>query len=253
MKRKNYLCILLAIFIGLFFFSDSYSQSAMDIIKKSEEAIRGNSQIALITITIKTKRWERSMKVKSYERRIEKKSFAEIISPVKDAGNRFLLIDQDMKHFVPNLQTVIKISPSMMLQSWMGSDFSNDDIIKESSIFTDYTHEIIGKEKTGGFDCIKIQLLPKKNAAVVWGKILYYVRANDYLPVKEEFYNQQNVLKKVMTLSNFKIMGGRTIPTKYKMETVGKKESHTIMEYNDIRFNVKIPNKIFTLQNLTRG
>lgn len=231
---------------------DARAITAREIIEKSDEAVRGNTQIGIFEITVKTRRWTRTMKMKSYEIRKAKKSFTEIYAPKKDAGNRFLLIDKNMWHYVPKLQQTVKISPSMMLQSWMGSDFTNDDIVKESSIVNDYTHAIIGKETIDGYPCYKIQLSPKPDAAVVWGKILYYARESDYLPVREEFYNEHNVLKKVMTCSNFKMMHDRLIPTHYRMQTVKKKNRYTLMKIMRVKFNVSIPERIFTLQNLKR-
>lgn len=229
-----------------------FAKSAMQIITEAENAVRGNTQVALYEITIKTRRWTRKLKLKSYDNRKQKKSFSVITAPKKDAGNRFLLIKKEMKHYVPKLARVIKISPSMMLQSWMGSDFSNDDIVKESSIIEDYNHSIIGKEKIGNHQCYKLKLDPKPEAAVVWGKIIYYARVKDSLPVKEEFYSERGVLKKVMSFSKFKKMHDRIIPTLYKMQTVSKKNRYTLMEIKKAKFNVKLPNKLFTLQNLKR-
>jgi outer membrane lipoprotein-sorting protein len=158
-----------------------------------------------------------------------------------------------MTHFIPKLQQEIKISPSMMLQSWMGSDFTNDDIVKESSILDDYNHSIAGKDKIDGYECWKIELKPKPNAAVVWGKIIYFARVSDSLPVREEFYNEHGAMKKFMTFTNFKKMHDRVIPSVYKMRTVGKEEDrYTLMEIKNIQFNVPIPERIFAIQNLKR-
>ncbi|MFC1671219.1 outer membrane lipoprotein-sorting protein [Spirochaetota bacterium] len=232
--------------------ANTFAITAAEIIKKSESAIRGNSQTSVIVIKIKTRRWSRSLKLKSYENRRTKRSFSEIISPKKDAGNRFLLIGKTMRHYIPKLSRVIKISPSMMLQSWMGSDFTNDDIVKESSITEDYTHHMEGKETIDGHNCYKIILKPRPGAAVVWGKVIYYARVSDYLPVREEFYSERGTLKKVMTCSGFKRMGGRVIPTVYKMQTVKKRNRYTIMEIKKARFNIRIPSRMFSLQNLKR-
>ena len=100
------------------------------------------------------------------------------------------------------------------------------------------------------YDCYRITLVPKPESAVVWGKIVYYARKHDYLPVKEEFYNQHNVLKKTMTMSEFTEMGGRVIPAVYKMETLSKKDRYTMLRIKFIRFNVTIPDRVFTIQNL---
>ncbi len=246
--------IAAALMAMLFFLSSfpyySLGISASEIIKKSEMALRGNTQVALYEITIKTRRWTRTLRMRSWENRLQKRSFSEIISPKKDAGNRFLLVKDNMKHFIPKLQKVIKISPSMMLQSWMGSDFTNDDIVKESSIHEDYYHELLGNETIDGNPCYKVVLKPKPDSAVVWGKIVYYAREKDYLPVREEFYNEHNVLKKVLTCSDFQKMHDRVIPTVYKMETVKKKNRYTLMKIRETRFNVRIPSRVFTLQNL---
>ncbi len=244
------LSVFLMLFLFIYSSERSFGISAGEIIKKSESALRGNTQVALYEITIKTRRWTRTLKMRSWENRLQKKSFAEIISPKKDAGNRFLLVKDTMKHFIPKLQKVIKISPSMMLQSWMGSDFSNDDIVKESSIHEDYYHKTIGNKTIDGHPCHIVELKPKPDSAVVWGKIIYYAREKDYLPVREEFYNEHNVLKKVLTCSDFQKMHDRVIPTSYKMVTVKKKNRYTLMKIKTTRFNTKIPSRFFTLQNL---
>jgi len=226
--------------------------TGIEIITKSEKAVRGDAMIGSYEITVKTRRWTRVMSLKSWDDRIGKKSFSEITSPKKDAGNRFLMIEKNLFHFVPKLQKEIKISPSMMLQSWMGSDFTNDDIVKESSIIEDYTHTLVGKETVDGLECYKVELVPKKDAAVVWGKIVYYSRTADFLPVKEEFYSEHGDLKKVMIFSAFKIMHGRVIPTVYRMQTVNTPDRYTLMEIKDVRFDEPFPPNVFTLQNLKR-
>ena len=232
--------------------NEAFALTAKEIIQKADNALRGETSRAIYKITIRSRRFTRAMKLETYEDKRNKKSFSIIKSPPKDAGNRFLLIDKNMWHYVPDIQQTVKISPSMMLDSWMGSDFTNDDIIKESSIVHDYSHSLAGQEKIDGHNCYRIELLPKPDAAVVWGKIIYYARTLDCLPVKEEFYNEHGVLKKVMALTNFKKMHDRIIPTLYKMRTIKKKKKgqYTLMEIKKIKFNMPISRRIFTKQNL---
>ena len=232
--------------------ADVYAVDATEIIRKSEDAVKGRSQVADIEIIIKTRKWTRSMRIKTWQNSLTKKSFSEITSPRKDAGNRFLLINQELRHYIPKLKKDIKISPSMMLQSWMGSDFTNDDIVKESSITKDYYHSLDGTRVVDGHDCYRIVLKPKPGSAVVWGKIIYYARKSDYLPVREEFYNEHDVMKKVLTCTAFKFMHDRVIPTSYKMQTVGKEDRYTVMNIKDVKFNLNIPDSVFSLQNLKR-
>lgn len=259
--KKALLTITAVLMTVPLLYGTSYALTAREIINKAELAVRGDSQIALVEITIKNRRWTRTMKMKSWDNRVAKKSFAEILAPKKDAGNRFLMITAEklMWHYNPDIGKEMKIHPSMMLQSWMGSDFTNDDIVKESSILDDYTHTLDGKKTVDGHECYVITMNPKPDAAVVWGKLLYYARVGDCLPVKQEFYDQHGKLKKVLTLSNFRSMGGRVIPATMKMITLKKHreqgetgEEYTQMVIKDVRFNVKIPNNVFSLQNLKR-
>lgn len=247
MKR---FCLLILFFSCVS--SLAIGQSAKEIIEKSEKAIRGNTSKSTVTITIKTRRWERTLKLVSYDNRLKRMSFAEILAPKKDAGNRFLLIQNNMWHYVPKLQQTIKIAPSMMLQSWMGSDFTNDDIVKQSSLIDDYTHTLEGKEVIDGIECYKVVLIPKLEAAVVWGKIVYYVDARKFLPVREEFYDEHNQMTKVLTCSDVKTFGGREIPTVYIMKTIAEPDRYTKMEIVDIQFDIEIAESIFSFQNLQR-
>ncbi len=251
--RKGMVTILL-LFLGIIIpLNNLYSLTAKEIIQKSDNLIRGKTSKSEMEIIIKSRRFERTLKILSYEKKEERKSFSVIIAPKKDSGNRFLLIKDNMWHYQPRIQKIIKISPSMMLNSWMGSDFSNDDIVKQSRIIVDYTHKILEKEAIDGHQCYKIELKPKPNAPVVWGKIIYYARVKDYLPVRQELYNERNILKKEMTFSDFKKMHDRVVPTKYKMVTAGKKGQYTLMIINKAQYNIKIPRKIFSKQYLKKG
>lgn len=239
----------------------AFALTAMEIIDKSDRAVRGDTQIALMEMTIKTRRWTRTMKMKSWDNRVAKKSFAEILAPKKDAGNRFLMIQSEklMWHYNPDIGKEMKIHPSMMLQSWMGSDFTNDDIVKESSIVEDYIHALDGTRTVNGEECYRIIMTPKPDAAVVWGRLIYYARVKDCLPVKQEFYDQHGKLKKMLTCSDFKLMHDRVIPTVMKMVTFKKRRQHeeksdeyTMLVIKDVKFNARIDNSIFSLQNLKR-
>jgi outer membrane lipoprotein-sorting protein len=230
----------------------SFALSGKEIIEKSDAAIRGNTTHTTYEITIKARRFTRTMTIEAVDDRNGKRSFAEILSPPKDKGNRFLLIDQNMWQYVPTIQKTTKISPSMMLDNWMGSDFTNDDIVKESSIVKDYVHTLVGNEAVGSEKCHKVELKPLPDAAVVWGKILYFAREGDFLPVREEFYNEHGVLKKVLDYSDFRPMGGRVIPTQYLMKTVKKDDQFTLLKIVAVQFDLPVDETCFSMQHLKR-
>lgn len=232
--------------------TELYALTGKEIIEKADAAIRGNTTKTTYEITIKARRFTRTMTLESYDDKNSKKSFAEILSPPKDKGNRFLLIDQNMWQYVPSIQQTTKISPSMMLDNWMGSDFTNDDIVKESSIVKDYDHQLTGSEIINKDKCYKVELKPRPDSAVVWGKIIYYARESDFLPVREEFYNEHGVMKKVLEYGGYKKMHDRVIPTVYNMKTVSKEDQYTLLKILDAKFNIPVDKKYFSMQYLKR-
>jgi outer membrane lipoprotein-sorting protein len=252
MKLKSIFILPGALLFLICMFRDAGALTAYEIIEKSENAVRGDTSQGTYEVTVKTRRWTRTMKMTSYDNKLLKKSFDEIVAPEKDAGTRFLLLDKNMWNYIPKLQQTIKISPSMMLQSWMGSDLTNDDIVKMSSIKVDYTHKLIGNETIDNQKCYKIELTPKPDAAVVWGKMIIFARESDCLPVLHEFYNEHGIKKRTWSFSEFRTMHDRVIPTVYKVQSTGKEDQYTIMEIKDVKYNQPIPDRTFTLQNLQR-
>ena len=140
----------------------------------------------------------------------------------------------------------------MMSQGWMGSDFSNDDLLKESSIVVDYTHSVIGEEEIDGWSCYKIELIPLENAAVVWGKILKWVSKEEYLQMKTEYYDEDNYLIKTELAYDIKTMGGRVIPSKFELIPEDEEGHKTIVYMDEIQFNKPISDGFFSQQNMKK-
>ena len=140
----------------------------------------------------------------------------------------------------------------MMMQSWMGSDFTNDDLVKQSSVVKDYVHSFVGEEEVDGYLCHKIQMIPKPEAGVVWGKVIMWVSKQGYLQMRADYFDEDEFLVKSMIGSKIQKMGGRTIPTHWEMIPVDKPGQKTVMEYISIEFNIDINESFFSQQNMKR-
>ena len=140
----------------------------------------------------------------------------------------------------------------MMLQPWMGSDFANDDLVKESSIVNDYEHKILSLEKIGDHLVYKIELLPKPHAPVIWGKILRWIRKNDFVPIREEYYDENGSLIKVLQYTDIEAISDRTIPKVWSMVPVNKTGHSTVIKILDIEYDMSLSDDIFTLNNLKK-
>lgn len=233
------------------FCSSAHAQlpAAAEIIKKIEDNLNGDSAIMDFTMVVTTGRGQRTMRMDSYSVG-NKKSFIKITYPGKDAGITFLKIDNTMWQYVPRIEKIIKIPASMMLQSWMGSDFTNDDLVRESSLSEDYTTTVL-EEKDNGF---VLELLPRDEAPVVWGRIVMEVSQQYWLPTKVMYYDEDDVLVRILHYLEVKKLDDRYYPTRWKMlpQDEAKKDHLTEIIIGNAQFNIDINPDYFTKQALKR-
>ena len=227
-------------------------ESALEIIRKADELTRGDTQSGTYYMTIVRPDWERTM-VFEYWSEGTNKSFIRIKEPVKERGVTFLKIGREMWQYVPRINRVIKIPPSMMLQSWMGSDFTNDDLVKESSIVDDYTHALLGREMMEEGEAYKVELTPKPKAPVAWDRLVEWIRVGDYMPLRAEFFNERGERVRTMVYSDFREMGGRVVPARFELIEEKKPGRKTIMVLEDVIFDKPIGRTVFTQANLRRA
>jgi outer membrane lipoprotein-sorting protein len=232
---------------------NSYAQalSAKEIIEKADNKNRGLSSEGTMTMTVIRPDWTRTITMKTWSK-FREYSFVLITAPAKDKGQVFLKIKTEMWNWVPSIDKTIKIPPSMMLQSWMGSDFTNDDLVKQSSIVVDYTHKMLGREKVRDMDCYMIELTPLPDAPVVWGKVIMWVTVSGYDVWMAEYYDEDNRLVNVSNNYEIKQMGDRDIPTRLEMVPVNKKGQKTVMHIDAMKFNTGINESFFSQQNMKK-
>jgi outer membrane lipoprotein-sorting protein len=220
-----------------------------EIMKKVVENLNGKTAVMEISMQIKTNRAQRTMKMKSYSIGQEK-SFIKILYPKKDKGITFLKVDNSMWQYVPRIEKIIKIPASMMLQSWMGSDFSNDDLVKESSLYKDYTHELISETEVA----YNVLLHPKAEAAVVWGKIRMSISKEYYLPVNVSYFDENNELVRELVYKEVKSYGERFYPSLWVMtpKTAGKIGHETRITVSEALFDSEVDEEYFSKRALKR-
>jgi outer membrane lipoprotein-sorting protein len=250
--NKNIKAVLIVVLFVLVCSFRQDDQTAKEIVTRAENNIRGHSSIMEMTIQIVRPTWVRSMSLKSWTKG-EQYSLSMVTAPAKDAGTVFLKRAKEIWNWVPSIERAVKLPPSMMAQSWMGTDFTNDDLVKASSRIEDYTHRIVGDSMVAGRKCWKIEMIPLPEAAVVWGKLYVWIDQKDYLELRLEFYDGDNKLVNIMQCSDIKIMGGRTIPGKMEMIPAGKKGQETVILYSTAVFDQPLSDDLFTTQNMKKA
>jgi len=224
--------------------------SAAEIIKKADENFNGEkSSYTIMSMTIVRPSWQRSIEFRNWTLGRDY-ALTLITAPAKDVGQTFLKRKQEMWSWNPSISRLIKLPPSMLSQGWMGSDYTNDDILKESSVVNDYTHEIIGEETIGERLCYKIKMIAKEDAAVVWGHQIRWVDKKDLLFIKSELYDEDGYLVRTEICSDIKEMDGRIIPCRLELLPAEEKGNKTIVEIKEIRFNISISESYFSQQNM---
>ncbi len=239
--------ILLFLIIGTF----AIGQTAKEIVKKSNDNNLGITSQGVSKMTVMRPDWSREVEMKSWSKGTDY-YLIYITSPARDKGQVFLKRKHELWNWMPSIGRMIKLPPSMMMQSWMGSDFTNDDLLKQSSLVTDYKHTIVAEETIDNNKTWKIEFIPKPDAPVVWGKIVMWITKAHYLQIKVEYFDETLELVNTMLGSKIKNVGDRMLPTKMEMIPADKPGNKTILEYSTIVFDKPISDRFFSQQNMKK-
>lgn len=250
-KIKLSKTLLPVVFLGILY-SQSQAQNATEIIKRADDKMRGEkSSYSIMSMKIVRPTWERTVTFKSWSKGTEM-SLVLITAPAKEQGQTFLKLNSDMWNWNPQISRMIKLPTSMLSQGWMGSDFTNDDLLNQRSIVVDYTHKILGEESVSGELCYKIELLPKPDAPVVWGKIIIWISKKYEISMKVEYYDEDSYLVKSEIGKDLKNMDGRYIPATFELIPADEEGNKTIITMQEIKFNIPIEDSFFSQQNMKR-
>lgn len=221
-----------------------------EIIKKMDELYRSESSWSEIEMQIVTPHWERTLTMEAWTEGLDK-TLIRVHSPRKEKGMGTLRIDKEMWNYLPKVNKVIKVPPSMMSSSWMGSDFTNDDIVSEVTLVDDYDVEFTTVEDPEP-GLLYVKATPHEGVPVVWGYYVMAIREADYLPVWEHYYDEKGRMMRSSVFSDIRTFDGRTLPTVMEMipHSESKKGNKTVVRYVDIKFDAAVDDDVFTLRNL---
>ena len=245
---KCFSAATLLVLTGLSASADTGDRDATDIVRDAINHWRGLSSQGAMTMTIHRPDWQRSMSMESWTLG-EKRSLIRVTAPRKDRGNGTLMDNNNMWSFSPKINRVIKVPSSMMSQSWMGSDFSNNDISRSDEILEQYDHTLLSESEVDGYVTYEVESIPHEDAAVVWGKEVLVVRSDNVL-IEHRFYDQDGELVKALRTLQIDEMGGRTVATQQRMEKVNAPDEWTEIIVDAVEFDVELSDNVFTLSNL---
>jgi outer membrane lipoprotein-sorting protein len=236
--------------IIIIFIKNCHAIELEELLNRVDRLYRSNTSTSQVQMEIKTPNWQRSINMNIWTKGMDY-TFIILNSPRKDKGMATLKRQNDMWNFFPKINKVMKVPPSMMMSSWMGSDFTNDDLVKENTLRDDYKAILSNGENLKEYF---ITLTPKEKTVSIWGKIELYIDKKSLTPLRQIYYDEKNVKIRTMTFSDLQKKGQRLIPLTMTLTPHTKeKEGHTtIIKYLKINFNPKIEDSIFTRRNLQK-
>jgi len=224
-------------------------QSAREILERVDQLLRGDSSHGLVSMEITTEHWSRSLDMEVWSYGTEH-SLIRVQSPAREAGTATLKAGQEVWNYLPRVDRTIKVPASLMMGSWMGSHFTNDDLVKESSIVDDYDFEIVYDGERDTVAVWEFSLIPKPEAPVVWGRVTEQVRQEDMMPTWVRYYDERGELVRTIEFSGYRMMSGRLVPATMNVLPADKPDERTTLIYHELEFDVGIDESFFSLRTL---
>jgi outer membrane lipoprotein-sorting protein len=230
---------------------------AAEIVRRAEDALRGKTAEMKLRMTITTPRWTRELVIRSWDDRAHDRSFVRVLEPPKDKGTAFLRDRDAFWTWLPRVERAMRIPPSMMLQSWMGSDFTNDDLARESSLEKDYTAVLVGEKDLDGVTAYLLELRPKPEAPVVFAKLELYIEKARYAPLLYVYYDEPEpgrleALRR-LRFSDVRDVQGRPLPHVWEMTPLDKEGHSTRVTLEEAELDQPLADSLFTQENLRRS
>jgi outer membrane lipoprotein-sorting protein len=240
------MCIMLLITAGL---NAQEDLTAREIVDRADQNMEGESSVSTMSMSIIRPTWERTLEFKNWVLGSDY-ALTLVTAPSKEKGQTFLKRGNDMWNYLPKIGRLIKLPPSMMSQGWMGSDYTNDDILKESSLVEDYDHRIVAEEEIEGRKCYKIEMIPHEESTIVWGKLVSWISKEDFLFLRNEYYDEDGYLVRTELGKDIKMMDDRLIPTVLEIIPEENPDHKTVVNIKTIDFNVDLNESFFSQQNM---
>jgi hypothetical protein len=249
--RAHALVVFAVVLLGGAAGAGAAPPTAREVLDRVDDLFRSRSARGRARMTVATEHWTRSLELEFWSQG-EERSLIRILAPQKEKDTATLKVEKDIWNYLPKVKRVIKLPSSMMSASWMGSHFTNDDVVKENRFADEYTFTVSFEGVRDGVPVIEIACVPREDAPVVWGRVVVRVRTDDWLPLAIDYFDEAGRPARTMTYGDVRTLGGRRIPSRLTVVPADKPKESTTVVYEEIDFDVRLGPDTFSLQNLQR-
>ena len=219
------------------------------LLQHLDDLYRSRSSVARIEIEVTTARSTRTMRLRAWTRG-EEEVLVVIEAPPREEGTATLRVGNNLWNYLPRIARTIRVPPAAMLGSWMGTDFTNDDLVKESSLRKDFAARIDRRSTAPSGWWLALDVKP--GVVGRWARIEVLV-SDDRLPVEERHYDRKGRLARTMYFRDVKVLGGRRLPTHIALVPADTAGQRTEMRYLDLQFDLPVSDDTFSLSRLERA
>jgi len=232
--------------------TESDAPDVVALVKRTERVLEGKSSVSVMSMTIKTPAAERTVKMKLWSKGRDFTLVRVLEGGAREVGMMTLKREKQLWNYLPQAGRVMKLPSGMMGDSWMGSDFTNDDLVRGSSLANDFTATVDKTLEHAGRKAWFVTLKPKPDAKVVWGKVELVLDRQSCLPLEQRFYDEDGAVARRMEFSDLKQIGWRTYPMTLSMFPP-EKGKQTTLKYESMELDVDVPDDTFSLRRLQQG
>lgn len=232
--------------------SASESPDPALLLRRTEQLLEGRSLVATMTMSITTATWKRTLRLKVWSKGRDYALIRVLEGSPRETGMMTLKREKQLWNYLPQAGRIMKLPSGMLGDSWMGSDFTNDDLVRGNSIVDDFDSKLAGLQKIDGREAWVLTLIPRPSAAVVWGRIETSVDRATCVPLRQLFYDEDGTLARTISFGDIRTLGWRKFPARMAVKSAGS-ESATVMQYHEIAFDGDVPDDTFSLRRLQQG
>jgi hypothetical protein len=219
------------------------------LLARIDALYRSQSSVAVMEIRVVRPRATRTLRLRAWTRG-EDEALVCIEAPPREAGTATLRVGDNLWNYLPRIARTIRVPPSMMLGSWMGTDFTNDDLVKESSLRKDFAGRVERRSEAPPGWWLVLEVKP--GAVGRWARIELLV-SDEGLPVEERHFDRKGRLARTVRFDEVKLLGGRRLPSRIVLVPADSSEESTEMRYLEARFDVPVAGDTFSLSRLERA
>ncbi len=224
--------------------------SVRQVVDRLNNLFRTDSSEADFTMKVVTARYRRELTLHGWTRGMDE-ALIVVRSPAREAGAATLRSKEGLWVYAPRADRLVRLPSALLSESWMGSHFTNEDLVRETDFIRDYDTTLAWTDE-GGQRLLQATLVPKPKTPVVWSRVVYLLDPVDFMPLRADYFDNDRI-SRTLVLSDPHVVSGRRVPFSLRMVPAEKPDELTVLEYRTLRFGVPVDPSLFTQRGLRQA